>query len=123
MSHFPLDPFFVEAVTHSATHIAASGGAETELDVIFDNRDQKRNAGESEYIDGGPTALCKSFDIPDVKKGDTLRIHDALIDESGNYLVDEEGNIILASNVAEYVIQQALRDEAGTTELVLSEDA
>lgn len=117
----PVEPFFTEDFTIPATHVTA-GGVETDCDVTYDESQELQEGEDERYIDSNPRALCMSKDIPDALAGETIRLHDAITDENGNEITDEQGATLIGECLERYTINHILRNEEGVTELVLSKD-
>jgi hypothetical protein len=122
MAVFPVDEFFVPEFTSPAT-FTASGGAATDIDVLFERDSVVHPVGGAEFVNASPRATCRTRDVAGAKTDDTLQIHGFLaVTDDNTILVDGQGNALMVPRVHEYLVHSAHPDESGLTELILTTD-
>jgi hypothetical protein len=116
------DPFFDEQAFSQPATLTLPDATTREIDVILDRDYQDSEIGDTQVTNGRPVAQVREVDVQDVGTGSTLAVHDYLEDDNGNPLLGDDGDVLVADNVATYKIIRVRRTNDGTALLDLRQD-
>lgn len=118
---FAVDEFFTEAGFAQPATYTNPSDEESDILVVFDREYTESSFEGVAVSDRHPAATCRTQDVNDATVEATLLVHDTLLDEDGNELVDESGNLLIGDGAAgSYKVLTNEPDGTGVSVLRLS---
>jgi hypothetical protein len=117
-----LAPFFRESTFGKPATYTNAAGTSKEIVVVPDIAENNASIGDSQVNSNLITVHAKTEDVSDATNDATLRLHDVMVDENLEPLVDEDGTQFQAEGTEGYNITNVFKDVEGLTLLTCSKE-
>lgn len=117
------DIFDIENGGRPATFFpdASDTSVSYEINIAFSRDRSISSFGPDQFNNPAPTAWAQATDVPGISNNSKLIVHYGYLeDESGEAILDESGEPIIAENEFTYFIKSNTTDAFGLTEMQLS---